>query len=169
MDGTMLNGNALYCVNEEVLGYLEHVKSAFPPVGCHDAPRRANRGRSHAQRTQLWGFDTVQYWYRVSVEQRSFMQGRMHQFQSVDWIADLHRMGRAEIEQYIQTRPSLVLLHSKSYFNNTRSSWDMGGDDQVRPFSSHFALLGLSVVAVPAGIFIALRRRWISDALRRWV
>jgi hypothetical protein len=35
-------------------------------------------------------------------------------------------MPRDEIEALLRARPSLVLLHAKSYFNNTRSSWDEG-------------------------------------------
>jgi hypothetical protein len=133
IDGGMLNGNALYCINAEVLAYLDDVKAQFPPIGCHDNPRRAANARPlrRAPRAgtvgRLWGFDTVQYWYRTGVEQRAKMQGRSYLFQSVDWIADLHQMPRDEIEALLEARPSLVLLHAKSYFNNTRSSWDEGG------------------------------------------
>jgi hypothetical protein len=127
VDGVMLNGNALYCINDEVLAYLEDVKSQFPPIGCHDNPRRhANRRRLRlrAPSAQLWGFDTIQYWYRTDVENRAKLQGMGHLFQSVDWIADLHQMSRDCIERVVDARPSLVMLHSKSYFNDTRSSWD---------------------------------------------
>ena len=53
LDGVMLNGNALYCISDDVLSYLDDVQARFPPAGCHDAPRRANAGRWASQRSRL--------------------------------------------------------------------------------------------------------------------
>lgn len=141
LDGIMLNGNALYCINQEVLGYLEDVVEQFSPIGCHDDPTRTASNWLRAR--ALPGFDTVQYWYRTSVKNRDKLQARAHLFVAVDWIADLNRMDPAIIWQLVDSRPSLVLVHTKSFFNDSRSSWEVGTQMTQRQHSSasYFATL----------------------------
>ena len=150
VDGIMLNGNALYCINQEVLGYLEDVVEQFSPIGCHDDPTRTTSNWFASLRARaLPGFDTVQYWYRTSVKNRDKLQARAHLFVAVDWIADLNRMDPAVIRQLVDSRPSLVLVHTKSFFNDTRSSWEKGTQKtQGQHLSgSYFATLACWVLA----------------------
>ena len=58
----------------------------------------------------------VQYLYRTSVENRERFKGRQYLFQSVDWLADMNTVSRAEIDRYVAENPSLVVVHTKSYF-----------------------------------------------------
>jgi hypothetical protein len=132
VDGIMLNGNALYCVNQEVLEYIDDVVEQFSPIGCYDDPTRttSNWFRQRLKARVLPGFDTAQYWYRTSVKNRDKLQAKAHLFLAVDWIADLNRMDPAMIQQLVQSRPSLVLVHTKSFFNDSRSSWEISPQQQ---------------------------------------
>ena len=132
VDGIMLNGNALYCVNQEVLAYIDDVVEQFSPIGCYDDPTRttSNWFRQRLKARVLPGFDTAQYWYRTSVKNRDKLQAKAHLFVAVDWIADLNRMDPAMIQQLVHSRPSLVLVHTKSFFNDSRSSWEISPQQQ---------------------------------------
>ena len=145
VDGIMLNGNALYCVNKEVLTYIDDVVAQFAPIGCHDDPARttSNWLRQRLKARALPGFDTVQYWYRTSVRNRDKLQARAHLFVAVDWIADLNRVEPATVRQLVQSRPSLVLVHTKSFFNDSRSSWEIG----LRSAQGQHARSGFAAVA----------------------
>jgi hypothetical protein len=111
IDGFILNGNALYCLNAEVLRFLDVVTAQYPPVACSVPHARARDGL-----VNLVGFDWVYYLARTSVENRELLKGRAYLFRAVDWILDFGvATSTSQLPAILQAHPSVVLLHTKMF------------------------------------------------------
>ena len=112
IDGHLINGNALYCLNDDTLDYTRRVVAEFPPSGC-TVPRAYERDGMRG----LVGFDWVSYLYRTSMRAQQYMTGRSHAFQVASWIADYGCCTTAsQVSEAVRRREDVHLMHTKVFF-----------------------------------------------------
>jgi hypothetical protein len=111
-DGTTFNGNAMYCLNAEVLQFVKDIQAQYPPVGCH-VPRQHERDGLRG----LVGFDWVNYLFRTSPHNRERFKGRAFLFRAVEWINDWGCCcSQSDVKAAIEANPGLMLVHTKVFF-----------------------------------------------------
>jgi hypothetical protein len=144
VDGIVFNGNALYCLNEEVLAFVADIQAQFPPVGCHVPPEHARDGllglvgfdwcvrvelapwkrapqvasqRALTGRSSAHACGRVNYLYRTSVRNREKFKAKAFLFRAVDWLADYGCcVNERDVAAAVAKNPNLMLVHTKVYF-----------------------------------------------------
>lgn len=112
IDGHILNGNALYCLNGDVLEYARRIVAEYPPNGCTVSGFKSRDGLKG-----LVGFDWVSYLYRTSAAARGFLTAREHLVQVASWITDYGCCTTAaSVRAAVEQRKDLHLVHTKVFF-----------------------------------------------------